>query len=250
MVISGCSHPYLVEDGYCNDITNNPECNYDGGDCCHELADFSYCLHCECLTPPAAKMAAIMPKNLAASYFSTFGNQDPGYQPSSNLIMPKIAKAPPKRLQKTSAANSKLGLTLLLYPDEENYHSSADNNFIGFKVHVHSPYDYAEVSGKGLAIGKATEAFVAVGAQHTATENMAKITLKKQKCLSHAEDLTQHPEVILEAFQNYSQKACLLECHAREIMKVCGCLPYNFPTWKISTSCDLDGLKCLSNLNS
>ena len=32
--IVDCIQPDVVGDGYCNDETNNPECNYDSGDCC------------------------------------------------------------------------------------------------------------------------------------------------------------------------------------------------------------------------
>ena len=38
----------LVANGFCNDETNNLECNYDGGDCCGcVLTD--YCSDCQCL---------------------------------------------------------------------------------------------------------------------------------------------------------------------------------------------------------
>ena len=29
-----CSSPQLIGDNYCDDVTNTPECNFDGGDCC------------------------------------------------------------------------------------------------------------------------------------------------------------------------------------------------------------------------
>ena len=74
--------------------------------------------------------------------------------------------------------------------------------------------------------------------------------LEKRKCLKHDEDLSQHPDVKIEVFKNYSRRACLLECQAREIQESCGCLPYYFPDfsriWKKNTHCDLSGLKCLA----
>lgn len=35
-ITSSCDIPYFmwVGDGYCDSVANNPECNYDGGDCC------------------------------------------------------------------------------------------------------------------------------------------------------------------------------------------------------------------------
>ena len=34
----------LIEDGFCNDETNNADCNYDGGDCCGPCTLLSQCL--------------------------------------------------------------------------------------------------------------------------------------------------------------------------------------------------------------
>ena len=36
-------------DGYCDDNTNVPECNYDGGDCCGSCVNKEYCSTCACL---------------------------------------------------------------------------------------------------------------------------------------------------------------------------------------------------------
>ena len=40
----------MVANGYCNDETNNPECFYDGGDCCGSCVLTEYCSECLCLT--------------------------------------------------------------------------------------------------------------------------------------------------------------------------------------------------------
>ena len=32
--VQGCKDVALVGNGFCNNETNNPDCNYDGGDCC------------------------------------------------------------------------------------------------------------------------------------------------------------------------------------------------------------------------
>ena len=41
------THP-LVGDGFCNNETNNFECNYDGGDCCVNV-NTDLCSDCNCL---------------------------------------------------------------------------------------------------------------------------------------------------------------------------------------------------------
>ena len=42
-----------MSDGWCDDITNNADCNWDGGDCCGDDVKTSHfwCTECECLDP-------------------------------------------------------------------------------------------------------------------------------------------------------------------------------------------------------
>lgn len=222
-----CYRPLWVGDGKCDDYTNTQSCDFDGGDCCLEYKDTTYCTECACKTEDDEEEIEPTNKNNSSTAFE------------------------PTKLKRTNVANSQLGLTLLLYPDAKNYHDTAENNYIGFKILVHSPYDFPEVSGKGFVVGQGAEAFIAVGAQYTtSSKDVQEMPLEKRRCLSHSEDLSMHPGVILQAFQNYSRKACLLECQARDIMAVCGCLPYYFPdfksVWTNGTACNLDGLKCLA----
>ena len=44
----GCDHFDLIGDGVCDDETNNPECGYDGGDCCGPNAIMDFCQDCLC----------------------------------------------------------------------------------------------------------------------------------------------------------------------------------------------------------
>ena len=45
----GCTNPAWVGDGYCDDVTNNMECNYDGGDCCGDNINTQFCTECQCI---------------------------------------------------------------------------------------------------------------------------------------------------------------------------------------------------------
>ena len=38
-----------IGDGYCDDINNNLDCTYDGGDCCLDYVYENYCDECLCL---------------------------------------------------------------------------------------------------------------------------------------------------------------------------------------------------------
>ena len=39
----------LVGDGFCHDLTNNQDCNFDGGDCCGPCINDKYCQDCQCI---------------------------------------------------------------------------------------------------------------------------------------------------------------------------------------------------------
>ena len=163
----------------------------------------------------------------------------------------KEGKKNTTKIRRTNVANSKLGLTVVLNPDEKNYKGIIKNNYRGFRALVHGPLDFAEVSGKGFPIGKGEEVFVGIQPEYMeSSEEVKNMPLNQRQCLTPDEDLTQHPNIKYEAFSKYNRKACLLECTANRIMKQCKCLPYYYPrfdlVWKTNTSCDFEGLKCLA----
>ena len=44
----GCEYDHWIGDGYCDDINNNMNCSYDGGDCCGPVVNTYYCIDCQC----------------------------------------------------------------------------------------------------------------------------------------------------------------------------------------------------------
>ena len=38
-----------IGDSFCDDINNNVDCNFDGGDCCGAIVNTQYCNECLCL---------------------------------------------------------------------------------------------------------------------------------------------------------------------------------------------------------
>ena len=48
VLVPGCDNVPLVGNGFCNDVTNSADCNFDGGDCCVENANTNSCSECAC----------------------------------------------------------------------------------------------------------------------------------------------------------------------------------------------------------
>ena len=46
---SECAQPTWIGDGFCDDATNNLDCDYDGGDCCLNPLNTVYCEICQCI---------------------------------------------------------------------------------------------------------------------------------------------------------------------------------------------------------
>ena len=44
-----CTQSNKISDGFCNDETNNVECDFDGGDCCGTCVLTQQCSECLCL---------------------------------------------------------------------------------------------------------------------------------------------------------------------------------------------------------
>ena len=43
-----CTKPHWIGDGFCDDLTNNFDCDFDGGDCCGPKVNQKYCKLCTC----------------------------------------------------------------------------------------------------------------------------------------------------------------------------------------------------------
>ena len=39
---------WMIGNGYCDDVTNNGGCDFDGGDCCGSNVDTQHCTECIC----------------------------------------------------------------------------------------------------------------------------------------------------------------------------------------------------------
>ena len=48
LLFEGCPMSHWAGDGFCDDVTNNEYCNFDGGDCCGSTVNTQWCSECIC----------------------------------------------------------------------------------------------------------------------------------------------------------------------------------------------------------
>ena len=160
----------------------------------------------------------------------------------------------PTELKKSHHASSNFGLTVVLNPKVPEYTNALKNSFTGFKTLVHTPYDFAEVDAIGMAIDQNIRSYIGIRGYHSWTTDAANaMDLKHKRCLARTDDLTKYHDVRVDIFANYTKKGCILECYANLYYDMCKCIPYHYPdftkAWHVnSTTCDYNGLKCLSTV--
>ena len=194
LCLEECDYPDWVGDEYCDDESNIADCSFDGGDCCGDNVDTLFCSQCLCLEDQtsSALTTTVTTTKITTSttttattevLITTFGKHhnwsylsfiayfpfvneslifvDQNQTTTMNGTTDKKRPITPTKLKRINAATAKLGLSVLLHPDKENYQDAVLNNFAGFKVLVHSPYDFARVAAKGFTIDTKVEAFIA-----------------------------------------------------------------------------------------
>ena len=66
------------------------------------------------------------------------------------------------------------------------------------------------------------------------------ISVDRRKCRFPDEN-----DGILKIYSNYSKSACLMECGISKGLKMCGCIPWDFPHFSLDDpTCDSYGQDC------
>ena len=131
--------------------------------------------------------------------------------------------------------------------------SNKNMQCLSAQVLVHGPAEFPRLSVKGTALGRKTEMFVGISATYTKSSDEVKaMYFPRRKCIVKGEPASNLlPQHRLKAFKEYDRENCYLECRANAIRETCNCLPYFYPNfaavWGNDTTCDFDGLKCLSD---
>ncbi|GLG99400.1 Sodium channel protein Nach, partial [Gryllus bimaculatus] len=134
------------------------------------------------------------------------------------------------------------GLSLLLDPELDEYFSWPFS-FRGLQVLVHAPYNYPDVTARGVIIGSDREAFMQISAESTYTsDNLRHLSPHDRKCFLKEEN---SPNKSLGGTQ-YSYRNCMVQCRLQHMIKLCQCAPFNYHFFKSSKTCGLADIECLS----
>lgn len=136
----------------------------------------------------------------------------------------------------------RMGLTLVLDADLDDC-SVTSGKFDGFKVLLHSPEEFPDVSLRGFVIGLGTETFVAVKATTSfyADEVARQVSPNKRQCYVEGEKK-------LKYFQRYSRSACSVECDTQMMEDRCHCRPFFFKGDNQTKLCEINAYSCISEV--
>lgn len=156
-----------------------------------------------------------------------YGNTD-----MNTKFFPRIAKG----------IGSRMGLTVLLNTSSAEYFCTSTKSY-GFKVMIHSPVEKPKVGNFGLLVTKQRETRISIKPSiQSASPKIKTIPIGKRHCLFSDEGN-------LTYYRTYSRKNCELECEAKYIKEICGCILYYLPKIDPNTTiCSPAKSKCTQDV--
>ncbi|XP_031617478.1 sodium channel protein Nach-like [Contarinia nasturtii] len=159
------------------------------------------------------------------------------YGLTTNNFAPKVAQKRPKEPRRTSSCGYQTGLTVILTPMSDDYHSSFFSSY-GVRVLVHDPYDFPDDNAETKAISRKMIAFVMVYPETTySTSAVRSLSPDARYCYFHDEHRLSH-------MQRYSYVNCLAECRTEIAYRLCGCVPYFLPNNGSYRVCEMNEMEC------
>ncbi|XP_046392144.1 sodium channel protein Nach-like [Ischnura elegans] len=141
-------------------------------------------------------------------------------------------------IRRVSGAGQDLGLSVMLDCQPQNYFASA-HSFYGTKVLVHDPTDFPETTATAALVFSRQEAWISVAPSVVESTGAVRgIEVSRRQCLF--ED-----ELQLSSAEAYSYQTCITECRARNLAKLCNCLPFYYPLLYNLSTCTLLDVPCL-----
>ncbi|XP_055691230.1 sodium channel protein Nach-like [Lutzomyia longipalpis] len=150
----------------------------------------------------------------------------------------KLLHSIPKEPRRVTACGHQTGLTVIVSPDLEDYHTTILGSS-GFRVMIHNSYDLVDDNAEMKIIAPRLEAFLSVAPEATyATNDVLRLPVSVRNCLTST-------EVKMSTVRKYSYLNCMAECRSEIAEKLCGCVPPNFPNNGSKRFCEMHDLDCI-----
>ncbi|RVE50284.1 hypothetical protein evm_005119 [Chilo suppressalis] len=132
------------------------------------------------------------------------------------------------------------GLTLILDANIAEYYCASTKS-VGFKILLHNPTETPKIANLGDIYGPGMEARVSIQPRILdAQPDLRTIDIDKRLCLFSS-------ETNLVFYRTYTLKNCEMECEARAMLDLCGCVFYYMPKNKTTRICGKAEAKCYGN---
>lgn len=130
------------------------------------------------------------------------------------------------------------GLSVLLDPQVDDYFGTYLSSY-GFRVLIHSSYDFPDTNAETKVLPLNTENFIAILPESSyATKAVAQLKPEVRNCLLHYENE-------LSVMKRYSYVNCMAECRAVLTYDLCKCLPMRYLNNGSFPSCGMESIFCI-----
>lgn len=139
---------------------------------------------------------------------------------------------------RTTSTGYQNGLSIVMEPSISDYQSALFSTF-GARVHIHDAYDFLDPNAETKTVVFRTEAMIDIRPERTySSVEVRELPISRRKCYLEYE----RP---LKFMRKYSHLNCMAECRSEAIHRLCNCVPYYMPNYKVYTVCEMKDLRCV-----
>lgn len=150
----------------------------------------------------------------------------------------KVLQSRPPSPRRVTACGSQTGLTVLLNPQIDDYHTTFFNSN-GFRVFIHDAYDFLDDNAETKALNLRTMALLSVTPESTySTDDVRKLPVEVRQCLMAGEKK-------MNVMQSYSFVNCMAECRSEIVFELCDCVPYHMLNNGTYPVCRMNQITCV-----
>ncbi|KMQ93534.1 sodium channel protein nach-like protein [Lasius niger] len=145
-----------------------------------------------------------------------------------------------REILKAPGSGRDVGLTVALNVERHMYKATS-RPYVGASVMIHDPIDFPDIGAHMASVLPGHVLTISVaGTSVKSMESLRNIPIEKRLCYFDKE---------IPGETRYSYQSCISECKAKNIQRLCGCLPFYYPEMhKGIRTCFLPDLECLLSI--